>query len=106
MVVFNQRVKSNISMFCVGLGLDPYTPTEDIKNLYRTASIITAYEKAVDDGVTVMFFKPQTWPHSHGELMFVIEAGSHSAEGPLKSSKVNFTAQVCLQYYLYKNSDI
>jgi uncharacterized protein YfaS (alpha-2-macroglobulin family) len=94
MIVFNQRINTKIPMFCTNVAMIPYAPTEDIKTLYKTASIITAYERAVENEMTVSFFKPEKWPISGRELELVINSGSHSAEGPLPTRGIKHTAYV------------
>lgn len=96
MIVFNQRINTKIPMFCTNVAMIPYTPTEDIKTLFKTASIIAAYERAVENEMTVSFFKPEKWPISGRELEFVINSGSHSAEGPLPTRGIKHTAYVGL----------
>lgn len=101
MVVFNQRVNPNIPMFCTNVALKPYTPTTDIRALYRTASIISAYETAVEEKLTVLFFKPERWPISGNELEFVINSGSHSAEGTWPTRGMKHNAYVRLKMAIY-----
>ncbi len=98
MVIFNQRIKSKVPIYCVDVAMKPYTPTEDIKTLYKTPSIIAAYEKAKESGVSVLFFQPEKWPLSSPDLTFILDSGSHSDEGPLPSKGIKRSTSVRLLF--------